>query len=256
MFRAPEWSINARSLWALDVLAEEGFAARCEHGACQARRRRLVSAVSSCQEHAGRTDNRNAAACGRSVRAGHADGMGVGTADELAGRVLRTIEAAESSRTARRPDGASVGTRPEPAAGAPAAATALRPLLPPDGFRDAAPRRAARNGFRPAWRRPRASPEPMKTGSVVLAAAAVLCALGVTPAAAADAAGQRCASRSSIEPAGAALRVLDQAGTVPFPDRRLSRSASPADAELDARLTAVRRRRRAGVAHRPRAGRR
>ena len=25
MFRAPEWSINDRSLWALDVLAEEGF---------------------------------------------------------------------------------------------------------------------------------------------------------------------------------------------------------------------------------------
>ena len=38
MFRAPEWSINERSPWALEVLVEEGFTARCEHGAGQARR--------------------------------------------------------------------------------------------------------------------------------------------------------------------------------------------------------------------------
>ena len=35
MFRAPEWSINDRSLWALQTLVEEGVHARCEHGAAR-----------------------------------------------------------------------------------------------------------------------------------------------------------------------------------------------------------------------------
>ena len=67
-----------------------------------------------------------------------------------------------------------------------------------------------------------------------------ICALGVRPAAAADA---PAALRVAVvdEPGGSALRVLDQAGNVPFPIA-VCLIGSPADAELDARLTAVGRR--------------
>ena len=80
----------------------------------------------------------------------------------------------------------------------------------------------------------------MKTGRRVLAAAAVICTLGVRAAAAADA---PAALRVAVvdQPGGAALRVLDQVGSVPFPIA-ICVIGSPADPELDARLTAIGRR--------------
>ena len=80
----------------------------------------------------------------------------------------------------------------------------------------------------------------MKTGRRVLAAAAVLCSLGVKPAAGADAPAPLRVAVVDV-PGGSALRVLDQAGNVPFPVA-VCLIGSPADAELDARLTAVGRR--------------
>ena len=72
--------------------------------------------------------------------------------------------------------------------------------------------------------------------------ATLLCLLGAWPAAAADA---PAAPRLAVidEPAGAALRVLDQAGTLPFQVAVCVAGASPADPALDARLTALDKRR-------------
>ena len=50
-FRAPEWSVNDRSLWALDVLVEEGFSARREHGAAEDGRVADLSAPSARAPH-------------------------------------------------------------------------------------------------------------------------------------------------------------------------------------------------------------
>ena len=86
MFRAPEWSINDRSLWALQTLVEEGFTVDASMAPV-----RIVGAVTHPrhphlrQTPAG-TDHRGAAARRRSVRPGDADGLGLGTADELAAR--------------------------------------------------------------------------------------------------------------------------------------------------------------------------
>jgi hypothetical protein len=69
--------------------------------------------------------------------------------------------------------------------------------------------------------------------------ATLLCLLGAWPALAADT--PAAAPRLAVidEPAGAALRVLDQAGALPFPVAICIVAVSPADPALDARLTAL-----------------
>ena len=82
------------------------------------------------QDDAGRTDPRSAAARGRSVRAGDADGLGLGTAHELAAPGASRDRGGEPRGPAGGADGASVGTRPDPPRVRAAAAAALRALLP------------------------------------------------------------------------------------------------------------------------------
>ena len=84
MFRAPEWSINDRSLWALQTLVEEGVTVDASMAPV-----RIVGAVTyprypHLRQTPRRADNRGAAARRRSVRPGDADGLGLGPADELA----------------------------------------------------------------------------------------------------------------------------------------------------------------------------
>ena len=73
---------------------------------------------------------RGAAARGRSIRAGHADGMGMGTAHELAATRAARDRGREPRRPARSADRASVGDRSRSAARPAAGRPALRALLP------------------------------------------------------------------------------------------------------------------------------
>ena len=254
MFRAPEWSINARSPWALDVLAEEGFGVDASMAPVK-----LVGDVSYPRyPHIRNTPAGPITEMPPLVadRFGQVMPMGWGWGLRMSspGRVLRTIAAGQSCGPAGHPDGASLGTRPEPAEGAPAAATTVRPLFSPARISHAAPRRAARNGFWPsgtsqehhqyhenrqtcarchrralrpgreARRPPRTCPQP-------------------------------CESRSSMSRRGSALRVLDQAGSVPFPIA-VCLIGSPARCRTGCAADRGWQAGRARVAHHPRAGRR
>ena len=86
MFRAPEWSINDRSFWALQTLVEEGVTVDASMAPT-----RIVGAVTNPRHPHLRhtpagTDHRSAATGRRSVRPGDADGLGLGPSDELAAR--------------------------------------------------------------------------------------------------------------------------------------------------------------------------
>ena len=61
-YRAPEWSINDRSLWALDALARAGVHVRLEHGADADRRRSRTIRSSRTR------DRRRAATCSNFLR--------------------------------------------------------------------------------------------------------------------------------------------------------------------------------------------
>ena len=116
MFRAPEWSINDRSLWALDVLVEEGLHGRRQHGAGQDRRRRSrIRAILMYGKPApGRS--RGAAAGRRSVRPGDADRLGLGPAHELAAPGAARDRGGQPARAARGAHRASLGARSRSAA--------------------------------------------------------------------------------------------------------------------------------------------
>ena len=117
LFRAPEWSINDRSLWALEALAREGFTIDASMAPVQDRR--VASTI------------RGIRTCGR-PRAGPiievpplvADrfgqvmplGWGWGLRMSSPRRVLRTIEAVESAGRPAVLDRASVGARSRSAA--------------------------------------------------------------------------------------------------------------------------------------------
>ena len=93
-FRAPEWSINHRSEWALDVLVPHGFKADASMAPLQDRRRRAFPRGAACALDRARADRRSAAARRRSFRSGDADGLGMGAAHERSRRVLKEIERA------------------------------------------------------------------------------------------------------------------------------------------------------------------
>ena len=178
MFRAPEWSINGAFALGARHSRRGGLPARRQHGAAQDRRRRRLSALSSRQKHRSRADNRGAAARRRSVRAGHADGMGMGTAHELSAPRSSDNRSGERCQPASGPDGASLGTRSEPAARTVAAAVALRSLLPTRRIPESSARHPARSSLWSSWRGRQDTARTVKICVRVLAACAVAGALG------------------------------------------------------------------------------
>ncbi len=103
----------------------------CEHGAAEDGRVAALSAASARTPHGGRADSRSAAARRRSIRAGDAARMGMGTAHELAAPGAARDRSAESFRAARRPHRPPVGARSGSAARAPSGRAAVCALLPP-----------------------------------------------------------------------------------------------------------------------------
>ena len=84
MFRAPEWSINERSLWALGRWPRKAIASTPAWRRCKIVGDGRVSAPSSSAAHAGRTDYGGTAAGRRPVWPGDADRLGLGASHELA----------------------------------------------------------------------------------------------------------------------------------------------------------------------------
>ena len=115
-FRAPEWSINNRSLWALDVLVEEGFALDASMAPLKIVGDPSFPRSPHRASHPRRVDCRSSAAGRGPVRSRHADGMGLGPADELAGSRPQGDRRGQQARAARRAHRASLGARPGSAA--------------------------------------------------------------------------------------------------------------------------------------------
>ena len=170
MFRAPEWSVNDRSLWALDVLVEEGFRLDASMAPLTMVGSRELSAASARAPDRRGADRRGAAARGRSVRTGDASRLGLGTAHELAAPGAGRDRTAEPSRPAGGAHGAPVGNRSGSAARAPACPSPLRPLLPPGRIR----RPASRHSFRRLLRSHRTNRADGVGRRVILRPAALL----------------------------------------------------------------------------------
>ena len=240
MFRAPEWSINGAFAWALDMLAEEGFRLDASMAPLQDRRGRPLAAPSSCQRHRRRPDNGSTSAGGGPFRAGDADGVGLGAADELSATCPSYDRRRERCQAASGPDGAPVGARSEPAARAFAGEIALCALFPTGWIQGPSSRHPARSRLWPAWRRLTYIPRILKISVRIFAACALACLLAGKPLFAAEATP---ALRLAVldEPDGSALRLLDEVGRLPF-SIAIGLSGSPADASLDTRLTALAKR--------------
>ena len=140
LFRAPEWSINDRSLWALDQLARDGFTLDSSMAPLK-----IVGSLAY-PRHAHLRHTTAGAVVeapplvadrfGQTMPMGWGWGLRMSSPD----RILRTIEASNCSRIQRRAHGASMGARSRSAADAPAGRAAFRALLPAERFRRAPPR--------------------------------------------------------------------------------------------------------------------
>ena len=241
MFRAPEWSING----AFGLGARHPRRKRASSSTPAWRPLRIVGDVGSPRHpHVRKTAAGPITEVPPLVadRFGQVMPMGWGWGLRMSSprRVLRTIEAVNAARPAGRPDGASLGTRSGSAARPVAAAVALRALLPARRIPESSPRHPAWSSLWSSWRSRKDTPRTVKICVRVLAACAVAGALVGRPAFAADAPPTL---RLAVldEPDGSALRLLDEAGRLPF-TVAVCLSGSPADASLDARLTALARR--------------
>jgi hypothetical protein len=147
MFRAPEWSINDRSLWALEILVEEGISVDASMAPV-----RLVGAVTYPRHpHLRQTVAGPITEVPPLVvdRFGQTMPMGWGWGLRMSSprRVVRAIEAVNHAGVP-----AVLMVHPwsstGPAASPPACETPVRPLLPAQRLPGAAARRAARRPVR------------------------------------------------------------------------------------------------------------
>ena len=83
-FRAPEWSINDRSLWALEVLAREGISVDASMAPVRMVGREDYPRAPHRRRTASGADRRVSPARRRPLRLRDADGLGVGPADVVA----------------------------------------------------------------------------------------------------------------------------------------------------------------------------
>ena len=108
---------------------------------------------SSCGRRPPGRSTRSAAARRRSVRPGHADGLGLGSSDELARARASRDRCREPRGRPRRAHGPPMGARSRTSAREPAREAALRALLPAQRLSRTPARHPARSSVRPHRRR-------------------------------------------------------------------------------------------------------
>ena len=130
LFRAPEWSVNKRSFWALDDPGRRGVHARRQHGARSRWSGRCDLSAPSASTRRRRPDRSLEVPPLVADRFGQVMPLGWGWGLRMSSprRVLQAIEQLNRSRASRRADRPSVGARSGPASRSPARRGSRSPI--------------------------------------------------------------------------------------------------------------------------------